>query len=184
MLNTNNFIRLQKGYTLIELMSVISIAIITTGIVVPSFASILNRNQQIASVNQFSTNLAHARYQAINRYEHIVLCPSVNLSHCSNANEWEHGYISFIDTNENKEVDEQEEILTATQKMDYLIKIKSSSNRKKITFSPSGAAPGSNTTIQFCSGFGDIEHRALILSNSGRARLSKKMPNGEEITCS
>jgi type IV fimbrial biogenesis protein FimT len=176
--------RLRAGVTLIELVTVIAVLIITLGIALPGFSSFLASNQQTSLINQFATSLNHARYYAVQSSQTVVLCPSSDLKFCTGGIDWQQGYISFIDKNYNRLRDENEEILATTQIDRGDIQIQTSTGRRKITFYPSGSSPGSNVTIKFCSSLPNIQGKALILSNSGRTRLSKTASNGNNIACS
>ena len=175
--------RLSQGFTLIELVTACAVLLILLGIGIPGFGSIIDRNQQVAAINQFSTALAHARYHAVTFHRHVILCPSVDHQQCTGGFDWESGQITFVDDNNNRLRDDNEEIIAINQAIDRSIDIQTSTGRRKIRFKPSGAAPGSNTTFRFCTGSENVMRKALILSNSGRARLSDKLPDGSEITC-
>lgn len=175
--------RFSKGITLVEMVAVIAIVAITSSIALPGFDHILSSNQQTTSINRFSTSLAQARYYAISYYSSVVLCPSSNLTDCTGGYDWQNGYITFEDDDMDRQRDPNEKIIAVTQKQPNAIQIQTSTGRKKITFHPSGGSLGSNATVKVCSKISEIPGKALILSNTGRARLAKKLPNGEPVTC-
>ena len=174
---------LQKGFTLIELLITCAVLLILFGIGVPGFGSIIDSNQQVAAINQFSTSLAHARYYAVTNNRHVILCPSTDLQTCTGGMDWEYGVISFLDDNRNRLRDANEEVIAINQAIDRSIDIQTSIGRKKIHYWPSGSAPGSNVTFRFCTDSPNVKRKALIISNSGRVRLSENLPDGSEITC-
>ncbi len=171
------------GFSLIESITVVAVLVITTGIALPSYEYLLSRNRQTTSINQFSTILAQARYHAVNHLSRVVLCPSTNHQDCTGGFEWHSGYIAFTDNNMDKQRNAGEKIISVVEKAHGSVSIKTSSGRRKIIFRPSGRSPGSNTTVLFCTNQGSLPGKALILSNSGRARLSKKLANDENIPC-
>ena len=173
-----------SGFTLIELITVIAVLVITLGLAVPSFSSLIARNQQTSLINQFSTSLAHARYYAVQNSRRVILCPSTDLESCTGGFDWQQGFISFVDENYNRLRDAEEKLLAVTQVDRNEVKVQTSTARRKIVFYPSGSSPGSNVTIKFCSNVANIPGKALILSNSGRARFAKTTPSGAEIACS
>jgi type IV fimbrial biogenesis protein FimT len=172
------------GFTLIELVTVIAVLIITLGFAVPGFSGLIASNQQTSLINQFATSLAHARFYAVENSRRVVLCPSHDLESCSGGFDWQQGFISFVDENYNRLRDGQEKLLAVAQINRNEVQVQTSTGRRKIVFYPSGSSPGSNVTIRFCSKVSNIPGKALILSNSGRARLSKTTASGDEITCS
>jgi len=171
------------GFTLIELITVIAVLVITLGLAVPGFSSLIAGNQQTSLINQFSTSLAHARYYAVQHSRRVVLCPSSDLQSCTGGFDWQQGFISFVDENYNRLRDKKEKLLAVTQIDRNEVQVQTSTGRRKIVFYPSGSSPGSNVTIKFCSNAANIPGKALILSNSGRARLSKTTSRGDEIAC-
>lgn len=175
--------RLSRGVTLIEMISVVAVLVITTGMAVPQFDQLLGSNRQTAAINQFSTSLAQARYHAVSHFTRVVLCPSSDLESCTGGFDWQAGYITFTDNNRNRQRDPDEPLIAATQSQPADISILTSTGRRKIIFRPSGSSPGSNTTIRFCSENTRIPAKAIILSNTGRARLARKDANGDEISC-
>ena len=172
------------GFTLIELVITLAVLIITLGITIPGYSGLVASNQQTTLINQFSTSLNHARFHAVKSDRLVVLCPSTDMAFCTGGFNWQHGFISFVDTNRNRLRDKDEKLIAVTQIDREDVKIQTSTGRRKIVFYPSGISPGSNVTIKFCSSETSVPAKAIILSNSGRARLSRLTPNGEEIACS
>lgn len=175
--------RLSPGYTLIEVITVVAVLVITTGIATPVFSDMLNRSYQTASINEFSTALAQARYYAITHMQRVVLCPSVDQQICTGGFNWEQGYLSFVDENRDRQRNPGEKILNTHTQTDNNIRIQTSTGRRKITFHTSGMSPGSNATIRFCASSDDIPGKTIILSNTGRPRLAKKLRDGSPVTC-
>ena len=175
--------RHSHGFSLIETITVIAVLVITTGIALPGYDYLLGRNYQTTSINQFSTTLAQARYHAVNHLSRVVLCPSSNLRDCTGGFEWHTGYIAFVDDNMDKQRNTDEEIISVVEKAHGSVSIKTSSGRRKIIFRPSGSSPGSNATVLFCTNRDSLPGKALILSNTGRARLAKKLAGGKNIPC-
>ena len=175
-------LRPNPGYTLIELMTFIAVLSVALGIGIPGYASFSTKNKQTILQNTFATTLAQARYQAISSNRQVVLCPSVNQKDCTGGFSWNPGYISFIDDNQNRQLDTDETYLSVIQPTDPNFKIQTSKGRQKITFKPSGMAYGSNTTIRFCNDE-KLPGTAIIISNTGRARPSKTLADGSPVTC-
>ena len=172
-----------KGYTLIELLTVVAVVIISTSVAFPGYSRLVSSNLQTASINQFSTSLAQARYYAVTNMRPVVLCPSSNQQDCTGGFEWQNGYISFVDLDRDKQHDNNEKIIAIHGKQSDSVKILTSTGRRKIAFRPTGDSSGSNVTVRFCSDKTNLPGKALILSNTGRARLARKMPKGGKISC-
>ena len=174
------------GLTLVELiitLAVVSILIVST---IPGFQSFIESNRIRASVNVFVTHLQLARSEAVKRNRFVVLCPSSDGVSCiSDYTQWAKGYIVFVDDDRNKRRESSEKLINYYQGEANRVEIYSSSNyRRIVAYYPSGMAWGLNTTIRFCARFADTNNRAVIISNTGRPRLSKVMPDGSNIFCS
>jgi type IV fimbrial biogenesis protein FimT len=91
--------RIQKGFTIIELMTAVALLAVMVVIGVPSFNSIINTNETAANSNAFLSALKVARTEATKRRQNIVVCASNNQSDCA-SNDWSDGWIIFEDTND------------------------------------------------------------------------------------
>jgi type IV fimbrial biogenesis protein FimT len=88
-----------KGFTLIELMVVVALVAIGTMIAVPSFTSMIRRNQAAAETNQLVSVLNLARSEAIKRGVSVSICPrNEDGDDCSTTDHWKVGWIVFEDS--------------------------------------------------------------------------------------
>ena len=175
-----------RGLSLIELLSVLVILGILAAMALPLFARLTADNAMTAAVNEFIGQLHLARSTAVARERRVTLCPSENGAQCADDyRQWNQGYMTFMDQNANVERDAGETILSVHQRQASAeIHIFSSSNqRQRITFLPMGRAWLSNTTFRFCDpDFPDF-NRAVVLSNNGRVRVERRMPDDQPIVC-
>lgn len=83
----------RAGFSLIELMVVVSIAGILAVMAVPSFQGFLESSRVDSTANNLYTAALVARSEAITRGTPMTLCASSNLAACdANAN-WNNGWI-------------------------------------------------------------------------------------------
>lgn len=160
-----------SGFTLIELILGMTVAAIVLSLAVPSFHRFMESNRVSIETNHLMANLQYARNAAINRYSQVIACPSQDLEQCEGSGRWDRGWIVFMDTDENGQPDAPEDVLRVVPANDRLIMY--SGGRHRVRFQPSGSAYGSNLTIRVCSPDETIEPRAVIVSNPGRARVSR-----------
>ncbi|MCU7830308.1 MAG: GspH/FimT family pseudopilin [Candidatus Thiodiazotropha sp. (ex Myrtea sp. 'scaly one' KF741663)] len=181
----NKFASLANGFTLIELLITLAVGTIVMGIGVPSLLSLVASNHQSGEINTFVRHLNLARSYAVKTGRDHVLCPSTDLLSCHDATRWDQGFILFEDSNENG-VREADETLVYTSRPSgkFGIDMQSTRGRKKIIYRADGRSAGSNLTLTFCDPEGDVTPKAVILSNTGRARISRTRWDGSALRCS
>lgn len=172
----------QRGLTLLELMSTMSIAVVLTTTAIPAFTGLVQRNHLTTEINTFISHLHLARSEAVKRGHRVVMCRSPDGVNCGLTEGWHKGWITFADTNANRERDAGESLLRLESGKDNGITI-TSGRRRKVVYQATGFSPGTNGTYTFC----DPDHpewaKAVILSNSGRTRLSETAPDGSPLNC-
>jgi len=88
-----------EGFSLIELMMTISVAVILMMIAVPSFQYVTNANRVSSEVNGLLGDLQFARAEAIKEGENVTVCASTDQLTCASSNDWQTGWIVFADSN-------------------------------------------------------------------------------------
>jgi len=90
--------RRTHGFSLIELMVVIAIAAIISGLAAPSFTRMLNANRVQTAASALQGDMMYARTEAVKRGMWVSICPSANQSTCdTSSNAWQNGWIVFYD---------------------------------------------------------------------------------------
>ncbi|MCP3670504.1 MAG: prepilin-type N-terminal cleavage/methylation domain-containing protein [Gammaproteobacteria bacterium] len=173
------------GFTLLELLLAVAITSILLTMVIPGFSGMLDQNRMVTNVNGFISSLHMARSEAVTRGLWVTVCPSSNGVSCvSDYRRWGEGYIVFVNRDKDKERDENEELLGWYQGfVDQMVVHTSSDSRNTIAYRPNGRAWGFNTTVRFCQTGDSSLNRAVIISATGRPRLSDNMPDGSAIIC-
>jgi type IV fimbrial biogenesis protein FimT len=103
--------RAAQGFTLVELMVTVSVLAIVLGFGVPGFQELILNNRITTQANEFVAALNFARSEAIKRGTRITVCKSSDGSNCSGSNNWDQGWLVFVDDNNNAAVDGGEQIL-------------------------------------------------------------------------
>ncbi|MCR8923595.1 GspH/FimT family pseudopilin [Dasania sp. GY-MA-18] len=180
----------QAAYTLIELLTVLSITAILIGMAPPAFQSLVNKHKQDARTEHFYTSIQYARLLAIEEGHIISLCTSIDGIVCNKAAS--NYLIVFHDENNNKKVDNDElKQKVNIQALDSLISIKVSAGRHYIRFRPDGTAIDFGR-IKICplsqnNNYAD----ELVLNYGGRLRQGQDADNdgivegknGKNIQC-
>ncbi|MCF6263405.1 MAG: GspH/FimT family pseudopilin [Xanthomonadales bacterium] len=171
-----------SGFTLLELMVSISIMAITLSLGIPSFGEFI-QNQRLRSENQrLHIDLLFARSMAVNQGQQVIICASAGGNSCADTGNWGQGWMIFIDSNNDREYQQQEQRLRIAAAMDSL-QARSSIYRRKIRFYPDGSAAGSAAKITICDFRGRNYARELVIANSGRVRQIKRVAEGISLNC-
>ena len=180
-----NFYLQIHGFTLIELLVTLAVVSIISLSAFPSLSTLIAQERSTVLTNALANTLAFARSEAVNRNSTIITCQSDNGSECSSSASWHKGWIIFGDKNQNKQRESNETLLLVQNPVDNGTKIifKGSGAGIKyyMKYKPSGSA-WPNGSFLICNrnvGVG----KALIMTHSGRLRLSKTKTDGSAITC-
>ena len=87
----------QRGFTITELMVVVTIVAILLSIGVPSYRYITNSYRMSAETNALVGDLMYARAEAIKEGQYVAVCVSSDGLTCSGATTWQSGWIVFPD---------------------------------------------------------------------------------------
>jgi type IV fimbrial biogenesis protein FimT len=158
-----NGARFQQGFSLIEMMVVVSIMAILASIAFPAFNDALLSTKLRSYANNFIVSTYLARGEAIKRNAIVTLCVSANGTSCG-AGGWEQGWIVLSGTS----------VLHHQQATASGYNITEANGIDTLSFQPTGIG-GTQATLTFCratSSTGE-QKRVVTLSSSGRASVSK-----------
>ena len=85
----------ERGFTLVELMVVISLIAIVTTLAVPSWRALQTRNAIRTLVNDYTLSLYFARSEAVRLNSPVTLCPSNDGATCTDS-ALENGWVVFV----------------------------------------------------------------------------------------
>lgn len=172
----------QRGFTLLELMIVITVLALVLGIGVPAYRDLVLNNRQAAAVNELVTALQLARSEAITRN---VAAPAV-VSVCASSNgtgctgNWSDGWIVFRDSNGPAAVD-VDEVLRVAQAPAGLA-ISTPGFATPVNYRRDGRVLGVADFV-FCDDRGATKARVVQLTISGRPAASKLRSDGTAPAC-
>ncbi len=171
------------GVTLLELLTTMTIVMLMLGLGIPALKATVSSNRLTTSLNALAGSLAYTRSEAVKRNQEVVICKSIAGTHCTRQGDWRYGWLVYVDTNQNQALDAEETILGA-HRLSKLIQVdyRAFGSRHYLVYRPNGATRN-NGTFTFCDPNYPKAARALIISKTGRPRLSKVRADGSPIDC-
>jgi type IV fimbrial biogenesis protein FimT len=170
-----------RGFTFVELLTCVTVVAILAAWGIPSFAALARDSARTREVNQFLQAVYLARSEAIKRNGVVSLCPSGNGSTCAPGSNWRTGWLVFVNADRDSPAarDPGETLLRAYAAWDsgHIL-----SNRTTLSFRPYGQM-GVTATVTFCDDRGSSAARAVIISQTGRPRVSSRNASGGALTC-
>jgi type IV fimbrial biogenesis protein FimT len=189
-----------SGFTLIELVITLAVVGILLAVGVPSLKTFMQSNQLVASTNELISALHVARSEAIKLNRRVSICDSSDGKNCGGTGDWSNGWIVFIDAD--GALDNTGAPCAAVD-TDCLLRIHDAFTDNQLTVSGVDANGAAITSFTFSSrglpkavngasqsgvysicsldsGGNTIGSRAVILSLSGRVRVSD---NAAVISC-
>src|SRR6516162_9889750 len=103
----------EQGFTLLELMTAVTVAAVLLAVGVPSLRDLTIRQRITGAAQDLHIDLTLARNEAVTRATNVTVCPSTDLVNCTNDG-WVNGRLTFIDANANGVVDVGELVVKQT----------------------------------------------------------------------
>ncbi|MEB3767984.1 GspH/FimT family pseudopilin [Acinetobacter sp. MD2] len=168
-------IKKQKGLTLVELTVYTALLAIVYFIAIPHYHNFKAKKEAQAIPHILHQHLIQAKQLAFIHRNNLVICPSLDLEHCT-TDQWHSGFILFLDQNQNKKRDSNEVILNTYQtNLKYgTLLWKGSLNFQAVTFQGDTGLPrGSIGSFYYCSSQLDLQHR-IVLNMVGTIRTESQ----------
>ncbi len=89
----------QKGFTLVEMLTVSLIVAVLLGIGVPSYRYFGNQNRMSMEVNSLLSDLQYARSEALREGKRVTACVSTNGTGCTGGTAWGRGWVVYSNPN-------------------------------------------------------------------------------------
>lgn len=162
-----------RGHTLLELLAVPSLVAILATIAYPSFVALLLDSRRDAIVTTTLHAVHAARQLAAARGESMQLCGTQDAVQCSGTVDWSSGLL-VVSTN-------------GTVRRSWAISQRAPgptlrANRAAIRFEP-GTSFATPATLVICDRRGSRSARAVIVSRSGRPRVSERDASNRVLPC-
>ena len=104
-----------RGFGLSELLVTLLLGALLLGLAVPAYNDWIATTEMMNEAQHLANSMNQARAAAINSGFRVNLCQTAGGRQCLPVGTWEGGWILFIDTNRNGEVDDDEKVLWVEQ---------------------------------------------------------------------
>lgn len=162
-----------RGVTLVELAIVLAFIAILAGFAVPTFQGLLLDSRRNASVVATLHAVTLARQLAAIRGETVRLCGVQDTERCSGRTDWSGGLLVTDD-----EYSPYRHLPLPVRDRTPAVR----ANRSEIAFE-GGSGFATPATVTICDRRGSRAARAIILSRSGRPRVSATDSSGRPLAC-
>ena len=163
----------QHGMNLLELCLTLAIITILTTLALPVF-SLLDGEESSRVLRQFLYLVEDARAAAIRQGHTVTLCPADAQHHCTGN--WQQGAVIFVDNNDNRQRDSNEEMLATVQwhGIKGELSWRAFGNRQYLLVDRFGGLTGQNGNLTWCPPANSTEPaHQLVLNGSGRFRFAQ-----------
>lgn len=176
-----NWTAAMAGMSLWELLITLALAITLGALAVPGLTQLTLDNRRVADINALVTAIQLSRSEAAKRGQPVVLCKTRDRTRCGGAGvSWHDGWMVFV--NEDGSEPPQR---SPTEPLLYSYRPGSdgpiTGNRAVFRFR-AFLWRSTNGTVTFCDRRGAPKARAVIVSYTGRPRVSDRGP-GRPLDC-
>jgi len=174
--------KVQRGFTLVELMYTIAVAAIVLGIGIPAFTETIRAGRMTTSVNTAVTAMHVARSEAVKRRARVTLCRSTTAATPA-CDDTGFGYMVFVNAADDQSFDAADTLIKAGPWLSDGITVEYDGLPSYVSYAASGftRAIGGGTlagNIVVCDDRGDRAARVISLAATGRpqARAHADVP--------
>ncbi len=165
-----------KGFTLIELISVLAIVSILLGMAVPAVSNIKDRSEATSRVNWIIGAVNFTRHAAISYKTTATLCPLlVENNHISCGRTWHQDLMVFADKNQDGKFNGKDYVIQKVPALAHQgsIKWRSFRNRQYLQITSQGYTNFQNGNFTYCSLDQNPKlARQVVVNVQGRARVT------------
>jgi type IV fimbrial biogenesis protein FimT len=176
----------QSGFTLLELMLVVTLAGLLLGFGVPAMGNFFRNARITSAANDVMAALHFTRSEAIKRRQAVTLCTSANplaANPTCAASPLLTGWIAFVDLNQSGQRDAGEAVLLQREPIPATITARASANPFSVTYLLNGFALNANVAqLVLCDERGNVPSggqlsaaRGILVAVTGRAQVTRDL---------
>ena len=158
-----------RGFTLTELLIVLTIVGLAAGLAAPPLQTLLAKNRILGRSSALMADLSYARSEAIRQATAVTVCASADAATCAGAVDWAGGRIIFTDPTGARAVTPASRLLRVHRPASSNDVLTVTPAMASVTFQADGSA-AAPAVFRLCSPAGAA--RAVSVSGIGRARAA------------
>jgi len=165
-----------KGYSIVELLTVMAVIVILMAAASPSLISVMIRNQSVAELNRLVGAVNLTRHSAVQFATTATLCGLKPTGRCGAP--WDGKLTVFLDRNGNARLDGNDETISFISSLDSdsTVKWRSFQNRQYLQMTSQGYTRYQNGNFVVCPVTADVRQaRQLVINVQGRTRVNHKV---------
>ena len=173
--------QMSAGYSLYELLMTLGIAVVVLGLGIPSLGGLVADKRLRVETDALFHAVHRARQESIVRRRVVTLCPSADGIDCDAQGRWSLGWILFANIGRTglDRRDDAEALLHYHEVDDSVTLL---SNRGTYSFRSTDQR-ATNGTLLVCDRSARAVPRAVVVSYTGRPRVSGSDSRGEPWAC-
>ena len=187
-----SFLRIQRGFSLLELIITLGIVAILAGLVIPGFDKAIKRNNSTTIAYAMMGLVQYARTESVSKSTPVTLCGSSNGVQCNN--DWSTSILVFVDLNGNGSVDVGDTPIKTVSllKRGETMSWRSFRNKAYLQLEPYGMTYYQNGNFTYCPADHDAHYAVhWILNTTGHLRIASdnngngipEDASGQDISC-
>ncbi|MEP5568059.1 MAG: GspH/FimT family pseudopilin [Halioglobus sp.] len=171
------------GFTLVELLIVLSIISVLVTVVAPGMQRFIDSVYVRQYVSELMTDIVFTRSEAIKRNRRIRMCPSPmamsGKAECAGV--FADGWVVFVDSDGDRVLGGDEDVLRISSGLDrkYSLTNRAGTRDAKeiITYWPDGSSRRNRTLMVCARGDPSVENWSVVMNLFGRPRMARGWGN-------
>lgn len=167
-----------SGYSLLELLITLALVAAVFAIGIPSMNTFIQNDRLVTQINTLVGHLSYARSEAVKRSQQVGVCVSSNSTTCTGGNNWEDGWIIYVDIDGDGAFTAGETVLRAQQQLEGANTLGSGAIGTQVTYDYRGFVDATSVgSFSLCDDRGATYGKAISISPTGRVR------SGGAVSC-